>query len=86
MAQRFLLTSHYIILGWQQVLTSVTPTHDYIKHRTEIKIAVGCLGFSLKILRKKALSMKSLPLMAQPSTEGTTVILSHHLRVVLKIF
>lgn len=40
--------AHYIILGWWQVLTSVTPTHDCGKDRTEPEIVVGCVGFSLK--------------------------------------
>lgn len=39
---------HYIILGWREVLTTVISTHGYIKNKTEIEVAVGCLEFSLR--------------------------------------
>lgn len=85
-ARRFLLTSHYIILGWRQVLTSVTPAHDYIKHRTEIKVAVGCLGLPLKSSEEESTINEESP------TDGTAQHRGDHRytfptrRVVLKIF
>jgi hypothetical protein len=30
------------------MFTTVIPTHDCIKNKTEIEIVVHCLGFSLK--------------------------------------
>lgn len=37
----FIFIAHYITLGWWQVLTSVTSTHDFITNRTETEIVVG---------------------------------------------
>lgn len=71
----FIFTAHYIILGWWQVLiTTVIPTHDYIKNTTEIEIVVGCLGFSLKNLMEESTAKLNiegkLQLRAAPAHES----------------